>query len=147
MEKYYHGSKFKIDSKYLEPRASRVIDNEKAVFATNNRAFALMFINKWNDSQIQLGSIGGSLYCLEMHPNTFNLLKGSGYIYGLSPSYFSTDKRLGMKKVEFISKKRVTILKVIKIKDALAEIKKSIIMITFDKQEKFIRDYIEKAKK
>ena len=96
---------------------------------------------------VKLGSIGGSLYCLEMHPNTFNLLKGSGYIYELSPSYFSTDKRLGMKKVEFISKKRVPILTVIKIKDALAEIKKSIIMITFDKQEKFIRDYIEKAKK
>jgi hypothetical protein len=31
MEKYYHGSKNKVKTKYLEPRPSRVIEHEKFI--------------------------------------------------------------------------------------------------------------------
>jgi hypothetical protein len=145
MSNYYHGSKTKITG-YLEPRPSGVIDGEKAVFATNNKALALIYVNKWDENNIELGAINNNLFCREKAPGAFNVLKGGGYIYELQPSYFSTDKRLGMKAHEFISKKKVPILKTTVVKNALSMMRKSsITMISFDDYLDFIESKISKT--
>lgn len=134
MKYYYHGSSAEITDTYLKPRPSRVLDGEKAVFATNKRYISLMFIPKWSDSDIEFGFINDKPYAREIYPNAFNILKNvSGYIYYLDSKGFKTDKRLGLQGAEFINKKKVKILESEYIKDAYKELKKSDIkFITFD---------------
>lgn len=130
---YYHGSPTKLEK--LEPRPSFVINNESAVFATDKRYLALVFIAKANDQDIELGFINNKPYILEQYPGAFDkfLKKKSGYIYYLDPKQFKQDKRLGMYNHEFISYNPVNILKTEKIKDIYEELVKSELnIVTFD---------------
>lgn len=117
MKNLFHGSKNHIDG-HIEPRPSRVINNEFAVFATDDKALSAVFIPKWSDCDLSLGYSDGILYCMEMYPDAFNLLKGvSGYIYTLSMDGFVTDERLGMKNHEFINVDKVPIIDTEQIND------------------------------
>jgi hypothetical protein len=108
----YHGSKHLIAK--LEPRPSRVIDGESAVFATNSRWLALVFIANATDANIEIGVIGDNgraiPYIAEASPDAFELLKIPGYIYTVSARGFKSDPRLGMRRHEFIKKSSAKIL-------------------------------------
>ncbi len=136
---YYHGSKEKLP--YLEPRPSRVIDNELAVFATNKLWLAIIFIAGATDYDIELGFINDKPYILEQNPGAFDkLLKGvSGYVYFLSKKNFRSDKRLGLQKHEFISRQKEKIIKTKYIPNLYDALKKSETnLITFDDKMKCI---------
>jgi len=141
---YYHGSKFKIKG-YLEPRPSPVINNEKAVFATNELWISLISIPKFKDNAIDYGYIGGYAYILELEDGAFKLLEVPGYIYVVSKKGFKSDKRLGMPNSEFINKKKVKIQKTIKIKNVLKALKKldTVTLITSKKKDDLIYDYLK----
>ena len=125
MRNYYHGSSVNISGKYLLPRKSYVINNEKAVFATNRKYIALTFAIKWDDSIFAQGHINKKLYIRELYPNTFDMFKTSGYIYYVNSKGFHGDKRLGMTGFEFIKHGKVKILKKQYIKNVYDELKKS----------------------
>ncbi|VBB18668.1 hypothetical protein YASMINEVIRUS_1199 [Yasminevirus sp. GU-2018] len=134
MNVLYHGSAKHLT--VLEPRPSRVIDNEKAVFATDSKDLAVVFIPRWSDCDMDLGYHNNILYCSEQYPNAFDKLKGiSGFIYQVDKSLFTSDKRLGMQHHEFICKTPVTILSEEKIDDVFSYLmKSSICMITYDQK-------------
>jgi hypothetical protein len=112
MSKYlYHGSPIKLNGD-LNPRPSKVIDGEEAVFATNEKFLAVLFISKFNDNQIDLGSFSNKIVITEQYPGAFDeCLNASGYLYYVSPNGFHSDQRLGMKNHEFINENKVKILK------------------------------------
>lgn len=128
---YYHGSKKKISGNLL-PRPSRVINNEKAVFATNTKWLSVIFIADFTDNDIDVGFINGKGYIMEKYPKAFNKLKTGGYIHYVNPENFKSDKRLGMKNKEFISKSKVKIEKVIKIKNVYNYIKRQKDVVIID---------------
>src|SRR5437867_1330327 len=102
MSVLYHGSSHNI--KVLEPRPSKILDNEKAVFATDSKILAVAFIPKWSDCDIDIGYYKGHLYCCEQYPKAFNLFTNiKGYVYTVDKNQFISDERLGMKNHEFIS--------------------------------------------
>ena len=109
-ELLYHGSQVEIKDGWLEPRPSRVINGEKAVFATNTKWMAIAFASGLKHTQIDLGIASGTPYLMEMCPNAFDLLKIPGYLYMVSSKGFYGDRRLGMKGAEFINKHRVKVL-------------------------------------
>lgn len=133
---YYHGSSHCIkQGNYLHPRKAGVIDGEKAVFATNELFWATFFISESNMCDIESGYINNKPYILEQYPGAINkfLAKKKGYIYELDSKDFHDDKRLGLRGHEFISHKKVKVLKVTKILDLLKALKKTKInIITFD---------------
>lgn len=131
MTTYYHGSSLLISE--LEPRPSRVIDNELAVFATNTRWLAAFFAAGNND--IGCGFFNDAPYIIEESAGGFDryLKNVQGYIYHVSPTNFHSDCRLGMKRHEFISRENVKIMSVEKIGDIYAElVAANIAIITFD---------------
>lgn len=132
MASLYHGSSH--DVKTLEPRASKVLEGEEAVFATDSKDLAVIFIPHWTDCDMDLGYYRGILYCSEQYPDAFEKLKGiKGYIYTVDKNHFTSDPRLGMKKHEFICKESVPILSKEIIEDAYTYLtKSSICMITYD---------------
>jgi hypothetical protein len=119
---YYHGSPNDIRNGYLTPRPTSVLDGEDAVFATSKYSFALVFGAKWSDSDIEFGIINGVPIIKEQYPNAFDLLKTEGWIYLVDKIYFENDKRLGLQGFEFISKKRVPIIKAVYVKNLFTEI-------------------------
>lgn len=143
---FYHGSSNKLEGDYLEPRPSKVIEGEEAVFATNEKYVSLVFIPKWSDCDLTFGFHNGKPMLMEVYAGAFDLLKNvSGYIYYVDPENFKKDKRLGMQGVEFISKKNEKILKKEVIEDVYAELKKSKInFITFGMKMKAIEKYLIK---
>lgn len=130
----FHGSKHPVGAAgggtahVLEPRPSRVIGGESAVFATNARWLALAFISGARGSDIELGTVdddGKPLsYILEARPGTFDLLKVPGYIYSVSSRGFKSDPRLGMKRHEFIKSSAAKIVHVEHIASAWDELQK-----------------------
>ena len=126
--------------KRLEPRPSRVIDGEEAVFATQSKTLSIIFIPKWTDCDFQLGVHHNMIYAVENYPNAFDLLKTknahgvSGYIYTVDSDGFKSDERLGMKAHEFINKNPVDIVRTEIIEDAYEYLMNStdISMVTFD---------------
>ncbi len=122
-EVLYHGSDKELE--VLEPRASKVIENEKAVFATPDRWMAIVFIPKWTDSDIELGFVNDAPYIKEMYKNAFDKLKGEGYIHTVKSTGFKIDERLGMQGEEFIRKAKVSVESVEFVDDILGELKKS----------------------
>jgi hypothetical protein len=105
----YHGSTARIED-WLEPRPSKVINGEKAVFATPNRWMAEAFASGLKHTQIDLGVANGVGYLAEMYPGAFNILKIPGYLYTLSSEGFKHDPRL-MGPQELINPDRTKILK------------------------------------
>lgn len=143
---FYHGSLIDLDINIdkLEPRPSKVINPESAVFATNTLWLSIFFIAHAADCDIESGFISGKPYILEQYPGAFDkILKGKqGYIYYLSPDNFESDPRLGLQKYEFISKKPEKILKKEKINDIYQALTKTEVnMITFDDKMKSIHHY------
>lgn len=140
---YYHGSN-NGSIKILEPRPSNLIKERKVVFATNNLSFALMFLGKWTDADISLGSINGKLYAMELYPDAFDKLRIPGYIYYLDPKYFHSDNRVGTRHHEFVSFEQVPVIKKKYFSDSFQEMKKlqKIKFIYFDQLEKFIAETI-----
>lgn len=131
---YYHGSSHKVQT--LLPRPSKVIEGEEAVFATDSKDLAVVFIPKWNDCDLDLGYHHNILYVAEQYPGVFEKLKGtSGYLYSVDSKQFKNDHRLGMQMHEFISKDPVNILKTEKIQDVYQYLEKSLMnMITYDQK-------------
>lgn len=147
----YHGSPFDLD--FLKPHPSNVVNNEKVVFATNKKTFALLFLSKWSGRDFDLSRYGNNLPLsfIELRPGALNeTFDGkSGYIYKVDGSLFASDDRLGMKNNEFIAKKRVPIIKKEFVKDILKSLKKrkDIIVIDHDTYSKMLRDGINKMLK
>ena len=91
----YHGSSLRL--KNIEPRPSRVINNEAAVFGTPNRELALSFMAPWTDADLSLGSTNNEPYVLEeRYPGAFEkIYKGkSGFLHHLPSADFAEDPRL-----------------------------------------------------
>ncbi len=143
----YHGSRKKL--KQITPHPSNVINGEKAVFGTISKDWAIFFISHPTDSDIESGFIGSKPFILEQYPGAFNKLKISGYLYELDPKNFKSDKRLGLKNIEFISKKKENILSTKKISNVYNYIKRSgyFTMISFDDKVKLLHRFISKNNK
>lgn len=143
----YHGSSHHI--KTLEPRPTRVLEGESAVFATDSKALSTIFIPKWTDCDFQLGYHNGRLYAMELYPDRFDLLKVkneagfAGYIYTVSSEGFGSDDRLGMKLHEFVNPNKVDIIRTEIVEDVYEFLMNSpdISMITFDQ----MMESVEKA--
>ena len=91
----YHGSSLRLNN--VEPRPSRVINNEAAVFGTPNRELALSFMAPWTDADLSLGSTNNEPYVLEeRYPGAFEkIYKGkSGFLHHLPSADFAEDPRL-----------------------------------------------------
>src|SRR5690606_14420504 len=119
-DRLYHGSPHKLD--HLEPRPSRVLNNERAVFATPSRLMAILFSRPYKDEDIELGIVNDTAYMREARPKSFEqLLRGPSYLHTLNPRGFYSDNRL--MEIERISrdKKGVKPLKAERISDVLQE--------------------------
>jgi len=89
----YHGSPQKLT--HLEPRPSRVLNNERAVFATPSRLMAILFSRPYKDEDIELGIVNDTAYMREARPKSFEqLLRGPSYLHTLNPRGFYSDNRL-----------------------------------------------------
>ncbi len=112
----YHGSSLRL--KNIEPRPSRVINNEAAVFGTPNRELALSFMAPWTDADLSLGSTNNEPYVLEeRYPGAFEkIYKGkSGFLHHLPSADFAEDPRL--MPTERIARKAVKPINVEEIKN------------------------------
>jgi len=129
----YHGSNFKIE-KYLEPIESKILDGDKAIFASYYRYLILAFLGKkWSNKDLELGSYKFKTYLVEKRPNAFeDIYKGQkGYMYEVSKSGFKKDERI-CNKVERIKTTKSKIKNTYEIKDLLEElIKSDILMIKY----------------
>ena len=121
----YHGSSHDIS--VLEPRPSIILENEKAIFATDSFTLAAAFIPKWTDCDFIFGYHEDRMYIIEVWPGAFiNIFSGvSGWIYGVNDEGFVSDKRLGMQQHEFINKKNVKVQEKHKIDDVMKYLEKS----------------------
>lgn len=92
----YHGSSV-ADIDTLEPRPSRVLGNESAVFGTPDKGLAISNIAKWRDEDFEQGRVNSDpWYMKERYPGAIDkILKGtSGHLYTLPKEGFSWDPRL-----------------------------------------------------
>lgn len=105
---FYHGTDRTVD--VFEPRPSRVIDNELAVFATSSYADAVVFSAQWTDYDFVFGSVNGERFLIENYPDALEKLNRNGYIHYLPPKSFTHDRRLGLSN-EYISRESVAALK------------------------------------
>lgn len=121
--KLYHGSAKKLDR--LDPQASRVLGDEKAVFGTPDRDVALSFLAPWRDDDFDQGKVDGRPYMREKRPGAFDeTYKGkAGYLHHLPVEGFETDPRLT--RFERISRESVTPKQVELIEDILAALQAS----------------------
>lgn len=122
---YYHGSPRRLVSVNtpLIPHESRVVNNEKVVFATDRFAVALTCCQNWRDDDFQQGTVNGKLYFKEMEKGNFKkFYEGKeGYIYVVHRTQFRTDDRLT--RFEFISNQPVRVVKTIFIQNILETLK------------------------
>lgn len=144
----YHGSSKDLD--ILKPMASKVIDGEAAVFATNAKFLAIIFIaSNATDSDIDIGFIHDVPYILEQWPGAFDkFLKGrAGYLYYVNAENFHSDKRLGMHNHEFISNNDEKILKKERIEDIYeALLKTDVNIVDYDSKMECIYNCITNKK-
>jgi len=120
----YHGSGQKIRDQ-LQPRSSRVLNEEKAVFATPSRDTAVSFIPRWRDRDFEHGRINDHPYMREQYAGAFEKLlrNRSGYLYHLPEESFRSDSRLMSS--ERIADSPVTIRRRERIKDVLRELQQA----------------------
>lgn len=123
---FYHGSPYKLNNgESLQIRPSAVIDNEKAVFATNRQSFAVVFAATWTDVDIEFGFDEHEAdipYIKEQYPDAFRVFNVPGWIYTVEKGYFENDSRLGMQGYEFISRTNVPIISARYVKNIWLEI-------------------------
>jgi len=152
----YHGSKYPLGGvaragdkqphEMLQPRPSRVIGGESAVFATNARWLALAFIPNATDDNIEIGIVGDNgkaiPHLIESRPGAFELLKVPGYIYTVSARGFKADPRLGMRRYEFVRKSPTKVISVEKIASVLDELRKcDVLLVPYRDRAAFIAKY------
>lgn len=91
----YHGSNIP-DLKTIEPRPSRVLDGESAVFGTPDKDLALTFLSKWNDDDFAQGYVNGKPYMQEKYEGAFDKIYGgkSGTLYEMDDNNSKVDPRL-----------------------------------------------------
>ena len=119
-----HGSPNKIDK--FELRRHFLADDSPVVFGTPERAMALTHLQPWNDDDFSFGSTnGGPLTMAEKRPGAFEETYGgkSGYLYSLDPKGFKYDPKL--MRSERLAREVPGVLKVEKVKDALAALESS----------------------
>lgn len=147
----YHGSSKKLFA--LEPRPSRVINYEEAVFATNERVLALAFIPKLGP-ELGIGSFSSTsdgvvtyscILLVENSPGVFAKMAVEGFIHTVSSDGFESDPRLGMKRHEFINKKVVDVVNIEYVPNVWEEINKYepeiINIVTFEKSKQWFVDH------
>jgi len=117
----FHGSPKKLDR--ILPKPSFVINNEKAIFAAP-REMALVFLNRWDDRDVKVGTVNGQIVIKEIpgRKSIKELFKGGGWLYKFDKKFFKNDHRLGP--WELISKKEVPYISREYIPSALEEMKK-----------------------
>jgi len=115
----YHGStNGKIE--LFEPRQSKVLNGESAVFASPQLWTALTFTGNWNDDTIKQWTHDGKPFMQERCLNAFKwVYKNGGYLYTLPADTFKPDDRLC--KFEVISKVPVKPVSVRFISDPVSE--------------------------
>ena len=91
----YHGSATP-DIKQFEPRTSRVLGGEKAVFGTPDRDLAISFGQPWHDEDFEQGYVNRKPYMREQYPGAFQKIYGGkpGTLYTLPSHGFAPDPRL-----------------------------------------------------
>lgn len=139
----YHGSTKKLSN--IDPKPSGVLNGQARVFATPNFRDALVFIPRWDDLDLEYGSIGRHTYMMERYPKAFDLLKTSGYVHKLSPTNFKRDNRIGPD--EYISTHSEPVLEIFEIKNVLRELKKTdIVFITYSQRRNMLREFLDQTK-
>ena len=140
----WHGSSTPINGA-LQPRPSRVLNNERAVFATNQRCIALTFAGaEWTDATMTLSRFGREepWYLYENAPGVFDRVYGTrasprgGYLYQVAEDGFTSDPRLGMQGTEFVKRAQVPIVATVHIpnlREALEQ-ERGIVMVEFAAQ-------------
>jgi hypothetical protein len=138
----YHSSPTWIASDYIEPRPSRVLDGEHAVFAAPHEFVSLVFAATWSDDDFEFGFHGDNWYLKEQYPNAFtNIFAGrAGYVYTLRADGFETDSRLGLSHNELINRNPVQIISRRLVVDIGREILRSSIRIIWFGEEKILSD-------
>lgn len=136
----YHGSRTG-GIKVLEPRASRVIDRERAVFATDELWVALLSAVPHTSVDFDYGHAGGVPYIGEMWPGAFGLLATSGYVYAVSRRGFRSDPRLGMGRHELVKWNSAKVVDAVEVPDiGKALTRTGVKMIKWNRLAKWWRD-------
>ena len=124
----FHGTRHSFDGEMIKPQKSKVVNDEKVVFATDVFDVAVVFIADWNDNDFEFGHYSNEEHyeLKEKYPNAFfKKFHGvSGWVHTIHPDDFNPDPRLGMKS-EFISKEPVRILTSRRISNVHRFLKKS----------------------
>lgn len=146
MKYLYHGS-IKPNIKILQPMSSKVIDDEKAVFATDEKYLCVFFIARLSDNDVDLGYVNNIPIATEQYPGAFDKMKNiDGYIYYLDASNFINDSRLGMQGHEFISYTKQKVIKEEYIPDVYEYlIKSDLNMIDYFEKMEILADHIMKV--
>jgi hypothetical protein len=130
MTALYHGSNFLL-TREISPRKSHLLDGEAAVFATNLRWLALVFIPRSTNDDLDIGFWGDEPYVEEMYAGAFNLLRGmSGYVYTVDAAGFHGDPRLGLVNHELIRDSAVPIAATEFVPDVFEALKKTGVRLT-----------------
>jgi hypothetical protein len=120
----YHGSSERIYSK-IDPMPSKIMDNQKVVFATQKKWLALVFAAPFEKDEIEFGYINDQPYINELKENSIqDRMNTSGFIYLVKRRVFSKSDKVGMKRHEFINNKQTTIIDTICVDNILDEFKK-----------------------
>lgn len=115
----YHGSPVK--NWELKAMPSALVGNESVIYATNRKDIAAFFAARVSDKDIEFGSVNGKLYALEKYEGAFKKLEVPAYIHAVSAETFVSDKRLGMRQREFISRESSIGVKAIEIVPSVYE--------------------------
>lgn len=82
---FYHGSPLGGLTQ-IDPKSSRVIDGEEAVFLSHDPDYALTFAAPWRDDDLEHGHVDGQFYMREKRPNAFEeIFDRPGSVYQLGP--------------------------------------------------------------
>lgn len=126
--------------KKIKPQDHYLSPNHRVVFGTPSLSIALIFLQPWDDTMLELGVVGEDPpYLIEMFRGAFkSIFDGKiGYVYEVDPhTFYQTSK---LTHFEAISKKSPTILKIYKINDALKALKQSEIQMIYYKDAKRFR--------
>jgi hypothetical protein len=120
----FHGSKNELSS--LIPFPSHLSD--KPVVFAGKLWVALSFIPKWNDNDIEHGTINGIPTIKSKNKNAQDLFNTSGFIYVLPNEKFTQTKEIAG--YEFISYAEVPVIKTFKIDNVFNALKRLNVQIT-----------------
>lgn len=139
MIELYHGSNKKLT--ILKPQNLHGdLDIDKAVFASCNKTFAMVYAgNRWADRDINQSTYGKqtnrTIVLTEMRLNTFNeIFKTSGYLYKVSgEGFFKIPGRTTKLELANVSSvKPIETVKIVNVWESL--IKHSVVMIKYNPQ-------------